>query len=522
MCPSFLSRRFAPLPALVLASGLVWTACGPPAEQARGPAWLVIGIDGADWATIEQLWEGGDLPHLRGLAERGVAGVLRTSYGASPVIWTSVATGVVPEVHGITGFAVPTPDGDVPVSSRLRKVPALWDMLTAAGKRTAVVSWWASWPAETIDGVIISDRAGLDVKNAISPPALEERFEQWRREALAEENLFDPRLATYERDQVTAYVGRELLAMELDLALIYFRGVDIASHRFWKYHQPEKFPDVTAQEVAEYGDLVAGTYRATDAAIGRLLAAVGPETHVMVLSDHGFRAMTRERVRIMLDFDEVLERLGFLAKKKGKISWPDTRLYTFASAKFRLVKRVRYADGVPESERPALRRRLTEELAKITYASGEPAFHVRDAGGRERSKGADFVVDVLRTQPTADLHYGDRVWRRMISQITYLSGDHSPNTHGVLFVAGPDIDPAVTLDGIHIHDIAPTLLYGFGLPVAEDFAGRAWQELFTAEYRASRPLRTIESWGEREGTEAATSKADEEILDDLRALGYID
>lgn len=482
----------------------------------------MIGIDGADWATINQLWEAGELPHLRGLADRGVAGVLRTSYGASPVIWTSVATGVVPEVHGITGFAVPTPDGDVPVSSRLRKVPALWNMLTTAGRRTAVVSWWASWPAESIAGVIISDRAGLGVKGGVSPPALEEQFAQWRRQALAEENQFDPRLATVERDQVTAYSGRQLLDIPLDLAMIYFRGVDIASHRYWKYHQPEGFPDVTAEEIAEFGDIVAGTYRATDAAIGRLLEGVGSRTNVMVLSDHGFNAMKREQVRVMLDFDRVLERLGLQKKVGGKIDWPGTKLYTFASAKFRLIKRIRYADDVAVSERPALRAKLTAELAKVTYAGGETAFSVRDANDRERNTGADFVVEVSPHGASRHMRYGDKEWKRMVSQISFLSGSHSQNTHGVLLVAGPDVDPAAEIDGIHIHDITPTLLYGFGLPVAEDFAGRAWEELYGASYRESRPLRTIESWGVLGEGEAVTSTADEEILDDLRALGYID
>jgi predicted AlkP superfamily phosphohydrolase/phosphomutase len=502
---------------------LVLGGCSAPTEDlASGPEWLVIGIDGADWTTIHQLWDQGELPALKGLADRGVATVLRTSYGASPVIWTSVATGVTPEVHGITGFAVPTPDGDVPVSSRVRKVPALWNMLTTAGRRTSVVSWWASWPAEAIDGVIISDRAGLDVADAVSPPALSEQFERWRLEALAEENLFDPRVSTFERDQVTSFAARQLLEVPFDLALVYFRGVDIASHRFWKYHQPERFPEVTAAQSAEFGDIVAATYRATDAAIGDLISRVGPRTNVMVLSDHGFYAMKREEVRIMLDFDRVLERLAFQRRTGDKIDWSGTRLFTFATAGFRLIKRVRFAPDVAPEARPALRSALTAELAKITYTGGEPVFHVRDPNDREARTGADFVVDVQRRGATRDLRYGAEAWPRMISEISYLSGTHSEHTHGVLFAAGPDVDPAAPLDGIHIHDITPTLLYGLGLPVAEDFAGRAWVELFTPGYQARRPLRTVASWGTLGAGDALASPADEEILDDLRALGYID
>lgn len=268
--------------------------------------------------------------------------------------------------------------------------------------------------------------------------------------------------------------------------------------------------------------MVPGSYRATDAAIGRLVAAAGPGTNVMVLSDHGFHALDREEVRIMLDFDQVLERLGFQRRGPEGIEWAGTELYTFATARFRLAKRIRYADDVAEDAREGIRRRLTEELAKVAYAGGEPAFTVREPGDRERRTGAHFIVEVNVEGATRDLRYGDELWKRAIAEVNFLSGSHSRHTHGVLFAAGPDVDPEAPLEGIHIHDIAPTLLYGLGLPVGEDFAGRAWEELFEAGYRRNRPLRTVETWGTMGEGEALASEADEEILDDLRALGYID
>jgi hypothetical protein len=58
--------------------------------------------------------------------------------------------------------------------------------------------------------------------------------------------------------------------------------------------------------------------------------------------------------------------------------------------------------------------------------------------------------------------------------------------------------------------------------VAEDFAGRPWTKLFNAEFRRAHPLRAIRTWGKRqEGGTARSSKADAELLDELRALGYI-
>ena len=507
--------------ALLLA---VWTAgCGGgPEVDGAGPVWLVIGVDGADWGVVNALWERGELPHLKALAERGVAGVLRTSYGASPVIWTTVATGVVPEVHGITGFAIPTPDGDVPVSSKVRKVPALWNMLTTAGRRTAVVSWWASWPAERIAGVVVSDRVHPDLEDVVSPPELGARFAKWQRRARRETNLFDPRVSTAERDHLTQFVARQFLDVDFDLVLVYFRGVDIASHRYWKYWEPLRFPEVGPAELEELGSLVPSTYAATDAAIGRLVAEAGPETNVMVLSDHGFHALDREEVRILLDFDQVLARLGFQKRAGGKIDWDGTELYTFASAKFRLIKRIRYAPSVAEADKAALRERLAATLAQVTYEGGEPAFSVRDPGSYERRTGAEFVVEVAIPGASRDLVYRGERWPDAIQEISFLSGSHGKHTSGLIFAAGPDVNRDARLEGIHVHDVAPTVLYGLGLPVAEDFAGKPWLDLYSAEYRQARPLRTIASWGVTGAGEALASAADEEILDDLRALGYID
>jgi hypothetical protein len=58
--------------------------------------------------------------------------------------------------------------------------------------------------------------------------------------------------------------------------------------------------------------------------------------------------------------------------------------------------------------------------------------------------------------------------------------------------------------------------------VARDFAGRPWTALFGADFRRAHPLRTIPTWGKlQRGGTARSSAADEELLNELRALGYI-
>jgi hypothetical protein len=129
------------------------------------------------------------------------------------------------------------------------------------------------------------------------------------------------------------------------------------------------------------------------------------------------------------------------------------------------------------------------------------------------------VLAVDRVTPS--LLVGGRPLRGAVHSVSRISGTHYRNTHGIFLAAGPDIDPAADLTGIRIHDIAPTLLYGLGLPIGQDFAGKARVELFTAAFRRSRPLRTIPTWGVLRAGEVTRSARDEELLNELRALGYI-
>ena len=494
-----------------------------PAAGRRAPL-IVIGIDGGEWKVIHRLWKAGKLPHLKEIAGRGVSTTLRTAYNSSPVIWTTIATGVTPPVHGITDFVVSTPQGDVPISSVVRKVPALWNMLSRTGRRVAVLGWWGSWPAEEVRGVVLTDRALLDLEARVSPASHLPRFLADLRRADADPGLFKD--GEERRDRVMARSAAHLAGEGYDLILLYFRSPDIVSHNSWKYFEPERFHDVDPRDLAAYRGEVPRIYEAVDAEIGRILAAAPPESNVLVLSDHGFHAAPREDVKALVDMDAVLERLGFLARRKGAVDFSRTLVYTYGTPDFQRFKMLRFAltgreagGRVRPEEREAVRQRLEAALATVTNDRGEPVFFVRDPRSH-RGEDGDLVAAVRLAQITPVLRVEGRPFPRALRSLGRISGTHTPSTHGIFLAAGPDIDPAADLEGIHIHDIAPTILYALGLPVAEDFAGRPRTELFTAELRRSHPLRTIRTWGAlKDGGAARSSAADEDLLNELRALG---
>ena len=79
-------------------------ACSPGIREPRARV-VLIGIDAATPEIVERLAERGFLPNLSALMKRGAWGTLESLVPMrSPALWTSIATGQPPEVHGIHGF----------------------------------------------------------------------------------------------------------------------------------------------------------------------------------------------------------------------------------------------------------------------------------------------------------------------------------------------------------------------------------------------------------------------------------
>jgi predicted AlkP superfamily phosphohydrolase/phosphomutase len=102
------------------------------------------------------------------------------------------------------------------------------------------------------------------------------------------------------------------------------------------------------------------------------------------------------------------------------------------------------------------------------------------------------------------------------------TGTHRPD--GIFVAAGPEIRHGVRLDPLSILDVAPLMLHELGLPIPETLEGRLVTEALDAEAVSKRPPRWESETSSVASVEdlALDAEAEGEILERLRALGYVD
>ena len=80
---------------------------------------------------------------------------------------------------------------------------------------------------------------------------------------------------------------------------VYWKGVDRASHSYWRYLEPdhEYYADdpPSARDLALYEDWIPWVYRHTDALVGAMRQILTPNDIIMITSDHGFQARIPKR-----------------------------------------------------------------------------------------------------------------------------------------------------------------------------------------------------------------------------------
>jgi hypothetical protein len=466
--------RWAIVVALVVPLG-----CSPGGRDPHARV-LLIGIDAATPEVVERLAAQGLLPNLSALMDRGAWGVLESLVPMrSPALWTSIATGHPPAVHGIHSFQQHLPGNPVElvlVNATMRRVPALWKIAGRFQRTVGVVGWWVSWPAEEVQGFIVSDHVAhtryharratgfgvhdrdtypRDLWYEVSPlvrqpdeidPSEVEAIAQLRKvELLAlqsgtvgKKRPFRTLAYAWQQDGTYRDIALHLLGRrrQPDLFTVFFRGIDSIGHLFWHTFEPEKAT----------GARTSGQPRTQ---------AFEPEAAPGVPS---------------------VGRLFW----KGKGSRPSK---------------------VPPE--------IVERLGGIV-----PGYYARI----DRFVGE--IVDALDTETDILIvsDHGMQASGASDPKGNPRPGEHSLN--GFFLAAGPHIRPLGKTSSRSLLGVTPTVLRLLNVPVGEDMPVPPFEDLLELPWP---PVR-IPTHGTPADLEAIVpgSDLDETILEELRALGYIE
>ncbi len=534
---------------------------------------LVIGWDGATFDMIGPLAAEGRLPHVASLMRNGSWGRLEsTTPPLTPVAWTSLATGVNPGKHGVYDAMVFNPRENRMsfINASHRKVQPIWSMLSAHGRKVGVMNVPVTYPPDPVNGSFISGMfTPEEARDFAQPPDLlgdiEKRFGPYRIECRHDENparylelIIDIEIDY--RERVASYLMRR---DPWDFWFVVFMASDRVQHFYWKYLD-KRHPDHRL-----YGNAIASVYERMDQALGRLLEAAGPETSVLMVSDHGSGPLTdafflnnwlRKKGYLHLNGDffprgkrrprralpkmvtAIKEAIPIAIRKRLRSKMEEARKneLNFFYERIDWEKTVAFSEGVaggifinpktvPSEAYDGTADRIRDELLALRDPAGRPV--VKAVHRRDRIYQGDFVD--LAPDLTVICDSGFQIispneffyFQKEMEDALFLdhrwSGRHEQD--GIFIVKGPHVRKGVELAGCRIIDVTPTALYLMGESVPGHVDGRVVDQAIDPAFFAAHPVEhaEAESLPAAPGTQL-TEQEEKEISERLKSLGYME
>lgn len=452
------------------------------------PKVMVIGLDCAPPAFVFDRYQH-VMPNVTRLMRRGAWGPMRSCVPPITVpAWTCMVSGRDAGELGLYGFRNRDRGGygmRIPNSDAVRE-KRLWDWLSEAGLRVAPMFVPLTWPPPAVRGVSVSCFLTPGPESAWTfPPglatALETRFGAYRADVVDRRNG-DP-VAMIE--EIYA-MGRQHFAMaehvwtteQPDFLMMVEMGPDRFHHGFYAHmdvDHPKHDPnDPLAAEGERY-------YAFLDAEVGKLVAAAGEDTTVLIVSDHGARPLLGG-----VHVNEWLIQEGWLVLHEAPaphspvtpdmVDWSRTRAWGEGGYYARIWLNIEGRD--PEGiVSPAEAVKARAQIAAGLRALALP--HT------DRETRVVFPEDEYRetrgVPPDLMVFFGDLAYRALGSvgtgQVFSETNDTGPDScnhdwDGIFVMAGGGAEARGMLVDLTLYDVAKTVLSLFHVPIPDGLLGR--------------------------------------------------
>jgi predicted AlkP superfamily phosphohydrolase/phosphomutase len=453
-----------------------------------------VALIGLDCATPELLFGrfAADMPTLTALRRRALWGPLRSVIPPITVpAWSCMASGRTPGELGVYGFRNRVGYGYDRLSlatSRMIKVPRLWDLVSAGGGESVVVGVPGTYPPSPIRGQMVSCFMAPDTSVAFtSPPGLRDEIERVTggyvldvadfRDAgpdATARRIFD---MTEQRFRLARHLATRA---PWNLFAFVDMGPDRLHHRFWRYCEPTH-PRHEAD--SRFAWLFRDYYRALDRHLADFLQVLPDDCAVLIVSDHGAQSMLGG-----FCLNQWLIERGLLVLSEpqparptpldlGKVDWSRTVAWGEGGYYGRVF--INTADREPEGIVPphryeAVRQELASALEAITDNNSQPM-------GSRAMRPEDVYPETRNIPPDLIVYFGDLRWRSIGSighPGLYICGndlgvDDANHAEFGVFLLVADGVSAGRSDDLSLYDVAPTAQALLGLPAPPGQRGRA-------------------------------------------------
>jgi len=451
---------------------------------------MILGLDCAEPSLVLERWRH-RLPTLADLMERGAYGRLTSVVPPITVpAWSCMMSSRTPGDLGVYGFRNRSDhsyDGLFIANGTAIKEPRLWDLATRGGKRSIVLGVPGTYPPRPLNGVMVTCFLTPSTESQYTfPPLLKREVEQVVGEYLFDVKEFRTEKKDWLLEQIYEMTNRRFeLAEHLlrtkpwELFVMVEMGPDRMHHAFWKDMDPDHHRH---EPGGRFESAILDYHVHLDGLLAGVLAHADDDTAVLVVSDHGAKRMDGG-IRV----NEWLRKEGLLATARepegterladvgvdwaGTTAWGDGGYY----ARIFLNVRGREPEGtVAPEDYERVRDDLARKLEAIPDQNGDPI-------GTRVYKPEELYEQVGGVPPDLIVHFGDLLWRAVgtiggAEGIHTFENDTGPDDanhaqDGLLIMAGPGIEPGPRA-GMHLLDVAPTVLELLGLPAPSGMRGR--------------------------------------------------
>jgi len=458
-------------------------------SSGKGRKVVVIGLDCAEPELVFDRYRG-RLPNLERLMARGTWGRLRSCDPPITVpAWSVMMSSKDPGTLGIYGFRNRSDysyDKMHFATSTAVREPRVWDYLSKAGKHVICLGVPGTYPPRPVNGVMVGCFLTPSIDSTYTyPPQVKDEIARTVGPYMVDvpdfrtEDKARLRDDIYRMTQKRFALARHFLRTRpWDFFMMVEMGTDRIHHAFWKYSAPDhpKYErgNPWEQVIPEY-------YQYVDGEIGALLREVPEDAVVLVVSDHGAKAMDGG-----ICINEWLIQKGYLVLKEYpsqptkfsglSVDWSRTRAWSEGGYYARVFLNVqgREPQGIiTGAEYQAFRDRLAREIEAIPDEKGQPI-------GTQVHKPEELYTKVNGIAPDLFVYFGQLRWRSVgtvgLRTIQTFENDTGPDDanhaeEGIFILAGPEVPEGREWHGAQLMDIAPTLLRLSGLDVPADMQG---------------------------------------------------